>query len=224
MGFSGLLDGGYANTSGSGASSSGYLVGGAGLASFGALNFQGNLDYQKQSFSGVSFKDTGIDGDLFWRGGMFKLGGSFRYDDLSTSPSIGSDHLNSYGGFGEVYLGDRFTLKAKAGGTSGAFKGSYYAAAGEWYVTRHIAIEPVYQYENLGSGVHASSYGGVAELFVSSRLPVSVMAGYAHSKSSGFGADQFTLTLSWRVGGDRDFISWDRTGPTRWNGGLNFLQ
>jgi hypothetical protein len=225
MDFSGLLDGGYANISGGGANSDGYLAGGKALVDFGGgLGVQGNLDYQKQSLSGISVKDTGFGGDAFWRGGMFKLGGSVRYDDLSTSLPFPSDHVTSYGGFGEVYLGNRFTLKGKAGGTSGAFSGSYYGAAAEFYVTRHIAIEPVYQYQDMGALLgHTSSYGGVAELFVSSRLPLAIMGGYSHSKTSGVGIDQFTLTLSWRLGADRDFISWDRSGPTRWNGGLDFL-
>lgn len=223
MDFSGLLDGGYSHISGSGVSSDGYQAGGSLLADFGGLNAQANLDYQKQSFSGVNVKDTGIDGDVFWRGAGFKLGGSVRYDDLSTSLPFPSDHLTSYGGFGEFYVGDRFTVKGKAGGTSGAFSGSYYGVAAEYYLTRHIALEPVYQYQDMGSFGHLNSYGGIAELFLSSRLPFAVTAGYSHSSGSGSSVDQFLLGLSWRFGTDRDYVAWDRSGPTRWNGGLDFL-
>jgi hypothetical protein len=224
MDFSGLVNGGYANISGAGVSADGYTAGGAVLADFGGLNLQGNLDYQKQSLSGVSVKDTGIDGDLFWRGSRFALGGSVRYDDLSTSLPFPSDHVTSYGGFGELYLGPRLTLKGKAGGTSGAFDGSYFGAAAEFYLTRHIALEPVYQYNDMGFLGHANSYGGAAELFISDRLPLAVTGAYSHSTSSGVGVDQFMLSLSWRFGADRGgYVGWDRSGPIRWNGGLDFL-
>lgn len=224
MDFSGLVNGGYANVSGAGFSADGYKAGGSVLADFGGLNLQGNLDYQKQSLSGVSVKDTGIDGDVFWRGSRFALGGSVRYDDLSTSLPVPSDHVTSYGGFGELYLGPRLTLKGKAGGTSGAFDGSYFGAAAEFYLTRHIALEPVYQYEDMGSFGHTNTYGAGVELFVSDRLPLAVTAGYSHMTDSGSSVDQFMLLLSWRFGGDRGgYVGWDRTGPTRWNGSPDFL-
>ncbi len=227
--YSGLLDGGYEHYSGSGTSADGYSVGGAGLASFGGLNLQGNVDYQKASLFGTKLKDTGFGGDLFWRSQMFSFGGSVRYDDLTATISLpapigtvsSSDHVTSYGAFGELYVGQQFTLKAKGGGTSGAFSGSYFAVAGQYYLLPKLSITPLYSYQDLGTlGGHVDTYGAQAELFFGSRFPASLGVSYGHSTSSGVGTDLFMLSLTYRLGAPRTLVDWDRSGPTRWNGAL----
>lgn len=229
--YSGLLSGGYQHYSGSGYSADGYSVGGAALASFSGLNLQGNLDYQQASLFATKLKDTGFGGDLFWRGQMFSFGGSVRYDDLTVTINLppplagtlsSSDHITSYGAFGELYLGQQFTLKAKGGGTSGAFSGSYFAVAGQYYLLPKLSITPIYSYEDLGTlGGHVDSYGAQAELFLGSRFPAGLGVSYAHSTSSGVGTDLFMLSLTYRLGAPRDLVGWDRSGPTRWNGALS---
>lgn len=230
--YSGLLSGGYDHFSGSGYSADGYNVGGAALAAFGGgFNIQGNADYEQASLFGTKVKDTGFGGDLFWRGQMVAFGGSVRYDDLTATISLpapiggtfsSSDHVTSYGAFGEVYLGPQFTLKAKGGGTSGAFDGSYFAVAAQYYLLPRLSITPLYSYQDLGAlGGHVDSYGAQAELFFSSRFPAGLGVSYAHSTSSGTSADVFMLSLTYRLGAPRDLAGWDRTGPTRWNGALS---
>lgn len=219
--FSGLLSGGYQNISTSGTSADGYRIEGAGLANFGGLNAQADAGYQKVSLSGVSLKDAGGEGDLFWRGRAFTLGGSFRYDDLRTNVTSISDHLTSFGAFAEVYLGPHLTLQAKGGKIDGAFSGSYVAVAAKYYIFRQLSIQPIYQYSDLGSLGHDNSYGGAMELFISPRLPLAITASYAHSSSSGVGGDSVLISLSYWFGADRDLVAWDRTGPTAWNGAYN---
>jgi hypothetical protein len=227
--FSGILGGGYDNFSGSGFNVDGYDVAGSALASFGGWSAQGDIGYQKASLGGVSVKDTGFQGDLFWRDPRFALGGSVRYDDLSASIAAGpfsvsaGDHLTSYGAFGEYYVTPQFTLQAAGGGTDGAFSGSYFGIGAKYYLSPHFSLQPLYSYQDAGSFGHTDTYGGQVEAFFSPRVPIGVTFGYTHSTSSGTGLDFFRFGLNWRFGPGGDLRAWDRMGPTRWTGGLNIV-
>jgi len=187
--FSGVLAGDYSNYSAGSGGGSLNSWGASGDGMFGlGQNFAGQIDagYHNLSGSGISIDNWDVDGSVFWRGTMGRIGAVVGYDSLSGGG--GSGHVTNYGGFGEWFAGSMFTLGAKGGAFtgSGSSGSDYLAAAATFYAMPDLAFRGGYDYDSFGSGGgSANTWSIQGEWLVSERTPVSIYAGYANSHISG---------------------------------------
>jgi hypothetical protein len=181
-GFSGMLQGDYANINSSrgGPDANVYGVSGSGLFPLGwsGLNFQGDVGYHDYVTSGQNVDNFNFAGDLFWRMPQGLVGGTVGYDTLN-HPDTDITH---YGGFGEYYTGP-ITFAAKGGGFSGDDHGYYLGGKVQGYATPDFALSGSVDYYkfNRFSNFHETDYTAQGEWLVSETMPVSVIGGYTYS-------------------------------------------
>ena len=235
-GFSGTLQGQYANISAGSGGGSANSWGGEGSGAFGTgwggLKLQVDGGYQGVSLSGSgTVDDWNIDGAAFWQGGMGRIGGTVGYNGISGS-GAGSLNITNYGGFAEWYAAPMFTVGVKGGGasaSSGGFGGnsaSYLGGEAVVYAMPDLALNANIDYLSIGHG-NLTSYGGTVEWLVSESTPISVYGGYTYSNFSGGS----THLSTWMVGlkfycngnGAATLADRQRTGNANWGTETNLI-
>jgi hypothetical protein len=236
--FSGVLSGDYGHSSTSGASEDTWGASGAGAFGFGS-NFAGQVnggfhqdDIDVKGFGTIDLDDWNVDGSVFWRGSQGRAGAAVGYDALSGSLGPFSARLDAtnYGGFGEWFAGQMFTLGLKGGGVSatanissigkGNVDGDYLGAAATVYAMPDLAFTGGYDYDHLSHLGNLNTWSINAEWLVSERTPVSIYAGYENSKVSGGGSNISTWTVGLKIYtdpmGPAPLVERQRTGAETW--------
>jgi hypothetical protein len=227
-GFAGELSGDYTRTTCDGCGNNN-AWGGNGAAAFGFMpQFGGEIDgsYHRLSSSGSDADLWSIGGSPFFDFGQGRLGASINYDHLSGSGFHG--HITSYGGFGEFYFADVFTVAAKGGGldASGAVlgaggngSGGYVSGAAMFYPIPDVNLTGAIDYASF-SGGHITSYGISGEWLVSETTPIAVYGGYTHHDiSGGFSADTWHIGLKiYTQGNGATLVDKQRNGTLGWVG------
>lgn len=229
--ITGLVGGGYGALR-----SGGSVYGGQGslLVPLGdsGLNLQTDGTYQRAAVGGATVDDAGASANFFFRGDAASLGGAalgvtVRYDNLRAKIAgpasiIGDGDLTSYGAFAEFYLSPTFTLAAKVGGLSGLVEGGYAGGSARWYLSRNFALHGEYQYAKSGR-IDMNGFGGGIGIYGLFGSPITTDLSYAHSEvGAGSSSDSIIASLIFHFGSNHpDIASWDRKGPTIWNGGFN---
>ncbi len=228
MGFAGTLGGDYTRTTCDGCGNNN-AWGGQGSAAFGfSPQFGAEVDgsYHRLSSTGSDVDLWSIGGSGFFDFGQGRVGGTVNYDSFSGSGFSG--HVTTYGGFGEFYAADLFTIAAKGGGLSasaGAFGGGASATGG--YVSGAVLFYPIPDVNLTGaidyvdiSGGHITSYGVSGEWMVSEMVPVTIVGGYTHHDiSGGFSADTWRIGLKiYTDGNGVTLVDKHRNGTLGWVG------
>jgi len=227
-GFAGTLSGGYsyaaADCSGCGHSDN-WGFSGQGTFGFGANDLAGEINggYTNTSFSGGggSLDTWGVGGALFWSPDMGRLGISGGWSRASIS-GFHAD-VYTYGGFGEYFASDQFTLGGGLGGANVDFGGgggsvSAFILHGgvTGYVIPDFAITGTVSYADFNQGI-----GGVtglsigAEWLISEDVPISIGGGYTRLMMPSGVPDSngFSVVLKFYVGGPpMTLVGHHRTG------------
>jgi hypothetical protein len=192
MPFAGTVGGGYtyssADCSGCSGHSDNWGFSGQGAFGLGANDLAAEIDagYTNSSFSGGggSVDTWGAGGALFWSPDMGRLGISGSWARVSVSGFHADAY--TYGGFGEFFASDFFTVGGGLGGATvdlGSGLGSVSAftlnGGATGYPMPNLAITGAVTYANFNQGiggVTALSIG--AEWLISEDVPVSIGGGY----------------------------------------------
>ncbi|MBI3678353.1 MAG: hypothetical protein HY243_17215 [Proteobacteria bacterium] len=228
--FSGTLSGDYANVSGLGSSANIWGVSGSGVFDV-ASNWAIGLDAGYHNFNGSGFNTNlwNVSGNAFYRAANGRIGAVLGYD--STDNGIfGSFHTTNYGGGGEWFASNMFTLAAKGGGFSGGFglNGYYAGGAVTVYAMPDLGFSASYDYTSFGHGLHEDDWSVQGEWLVSEATPISVYGGYQGSTINLFGS---TTANTWFVGlrlytngdGSMTLVDRQRNGTLGWTGSFSPL-
>jgi hypothetical protein len=222
-GFDGLLGVDYSHLSVNHDGGDANLYGVSGTGTFGlAPEFAAQIDggYHRVDVNhGDSANDWNVDGSAFWRASMGRLGAVVGYD--STNGDGDDEHTTRYGGFGEWYGSNWFTLGLKGGGTSGSHDsdGDYLGAAATAYATPDLAFTAGYDYTHIQHAGNENDWSIKGEWLFSERMPISVYADYTNSKISHDGptTNIFSVGLTYYVDGDEaPLVERQRTGSEQW--------
>ena len=228
MGFAGSLGASYGQTSCNGCSTSdNWTVGGSGAFGFTPM-FGGEIDagYANSSSSGFSADIWGVGGSLFWAPAFGRVGGSVAY---ATTNSGGNANIVTFGGFGEYFASNFFTVGLKGGGFSFSASGfsdtgGYVGGAVTGYPLPNLAILGSIDYASI-SGVDITNFGIGAEYLVSEMVPISIGAGYQRTQASFGGssadADTWMIALKFYFGGGLSLVERQRNGTLGWAGNTN---
>ncbi len=198
--FDGALGVDYSHLDANQGGGSANAWGGSGSGVFGlGSNFAAEVDggYHNTSFSGGggSVNDWNVDGSIFWRGSMGRVGAVVGYNSLDGN----GNNLNAtnYGGFGEWYAGSAFTVGLKGGGfnASGHTNGEYVGLALTGYATPDIAITGGYDYTHLSHVASENDWSLKGEWLISERTPFALYGAYTNSKFSSGGPTINTWTI-----------------------------
>ena len=231
---SGDVGGGYSYSSfnNGGGHFNDWMVNGAGVLPIGSnWAVQGNLGYSNLSGSGASEDNTNGVATGFFAGSFGRVGASVGYTRLSASHL--TVDVTSYGGFGDWYASDRFTVSARGGGISGEghsgggsahFSGAYYVGGqATGYVTPDLALNGTIDYVTLpvsGTSVQDTTYRVGGEYLLSHSMPLAVSAGYSYSDNKVFGfsanANTFSIALKYYFGGGGSLEDHHRSGAESW--------
>lgn len=221
MGFAGVLSGNYSNTSCSGCGSqNGWGLGGQGAFGLGMSDLGGEVNANYNGFSGAGSPSVfGVGGSLFWAPVQGRVGGSFSWSEISSSGNPNLDTL-TYGGFGEFYASDMFTIGGNAGGMhlsagGGSANGYYIGGGATAYVMPNFGVTGAISYSHLGSGIGGmAAYSISGEYLISEETPVSLYAGYTNVDVP-FGLPNmnvFTIGLKLYAGGSGSLRDRHRNG------------
>ena len=228
MGFAGTLGASYGQTSCSGCGTTNdWNVGGSGAFGFTPM-FGGEIDagYANSSGGGISADIWGVGGSLFWAPAFGRVGGSVAY---ATTNSGGSADIVTFGGFGEFYASNFFTIGLKGGGfsfstTGFSDTGGYVGGAVIGYPLPNLAITGSIDYATISS-VDLTNFGIGAEFLVSEMVPISIGAGYQRTHVSFGGstgdADTWMVALKFYFGGGMSLVDRQRNGALGWAGNTN---
>jgi hypothetical protein len=214
MGFAGTLGASYGQSSCSGCGTQdNWNVNGAGAFGFTPM-FGGEIDagYNNVSGSGFSSDVWGVGGSLFWAPAFGRVGGTVAY---ATTNSGGNAHIVTFGGFGEFYASNFFTVGLKGGGfsfdTSGfSDTGGYVGGAVTGYAMPDLAITGSIDYATI-SGLDLTNFG--------------IGAGYNRTHASFTGSsidvDTWMVALKFYFGGGMTLVERQREGTLGWAGNAN---
>ena len=224
-GFSGLLQGDYANINldHGGPAANVYGVEGSGMFPLGwsGLNFQADASYHDYVLTGPNVNNWNFGGEVFWRAPEGLVGGTVGYDSLDHPTA----HITHYGGFGEYYI-DRFTLAVKGGGFSGTAGADGYYVGGQalGYLTPDFALDGNIDYYNFNHNAfnpnfHETDYTAEGEWLVSENMPVSVFGGYTYSEYPGANSNTFFVGLRFYANpaGSSPLVDRQRNGALEWS-------
>ncbi|MDR3525822.1 MAG: hypothetical protein P4L57_00980 [Rhizomicrobium sp.] len=204
---------------------------GAALFSFGNSGFQAQIsggDTHAQTKS-ISADSAHISADIFWRDPKGSFGTTLSYHRISAGISAygisgrGNANAESYGAFGEWYASRWLTLRFKGGGYNGDADGAYAGGGLGLYLGRNLVLNGTYDYVTMNGAGHLSTAGTSLEFMPYQPWPFSTAIQYSRATQSGGGksTDVIGFVLKFRLGqSDMDLRSWDRKGPTQWNGAL----
>lgn len=201
--FAGVLSGNYIHVGSDLPSADGWGINGSGAVGLGDSGLAAELDagHNHLSISSLDANDWNIGGSLFWKFGEGRVGATVNYTNVNLSVlSVGADaHATNYGGFGEYFASDMFTVGGKVGGFSGDFDGVYFGGGVTGYVFPDFAVSGSVNYTNFNHLFHETDLGISAEYLISEEIPVSGFVGYTWSDLSNGGGNANTLFVGLRL-------------------------
>ncbi len=223
-GFSGTFSGDYGNSdfSNMGPTIDGWGLDGAGKISTNLwdMQLQADAGYHHYSTSGLNLDSWNLGGTAFWLPGHGRLGLTLDYTSTTNGSTV--DYTN-YGGFGEWWPDDCWTLSGKFGGFSGSFNqdGYYLGGSVTGYLHKNFRVTGAIDYADVNSSFNETDYDISAEWLVSERLPISIGAGYTYTEFSNTNlhVDTWHLALTWyydEEGVDTSLVGRQRENPVTW--------
>lgn len=199
--FAGTLSGQYTHVGFSDILPDANLWGVNGSAKIGlgdtGLNAELDAGHSHLSLSGVHANDWNIGGSVFWKAEEGRVGATLAYNKVDFS---GFDtHATNYGGFGEYFASDMFTIGGKAGGFSGDLNGLYVGGGVTGYVFPDFAVSASVNFTNFNHAFQETDLGLQGEYLISEEIPISAFAGYTYSDLSNGGGSANTFFVGLRL-------------------------
>ena len=232
MGFAGTVSGEYGHLDADGATGDSWGINGEGAFGLGP-NFGAQINGSYHNLSDDSDADADIfdiGGSVFWASQMARAGGTIGYKSIDFGSGFDLN-ATAYGGFGEYYFSDFFTLGAHAGGWSGEFlgfdaDGYYVGGRATGYIMPNFAISGTVDF--FGDEGDATTWSIDAEWMFSEMTPISIYGGYRNTSADGAGdIDAFFIGVRFYAGGaPMPLVGHHRNGTLGWLGeplrGLQF--
>jgi hypothetical protein len=232
MGLAGTVGGEYGSVDIGGGDADSWGVNGEaafGLGTAGTFGAQLNGGYHNLSGDGGDADIFDIGGSGFWASMAARAGGTIAYKSID----VGTVDISAtaFGGFGEYYFSNFFTLGGHAGfwtGEAAGFDddGFYVGARGTGYVTPNLALSGTLDF--LGGSGDATTWGVDAEWQFSQTTPLALYGGYRNTSFDGGGdVDAFFIGIRFYAGGmPQPLVGNHRNGTLGWLGdplrGLQF--
>lgn len=201
--LSGVLSGNYIHVGSDLPDANGWGINGSAAVGLGDTDFAAELDagHNHLSISSVDANDWNVGGSLFWKYGEGRVGATVNYTEvkLSVLGIGGTAHATNYGGFGEYFASDMFTLGGKVGGFSGDLNGLYVGGGVTGYVFPDFAVSASVNFTNFNHLFQETDLGLSAEYLISEEIPVSGFAGYTYSDLSNGGGNANTVFIGLRL-------------------------
>ena len=194
--WAGTLSGSYTHLMATGGDANAVGVDALGSLSLGwnGLSVQANADYN-HLWSGISIDSGAFGGALVWSGSNGRIGAGANYhmvDSLSAT---------TYGGGGEWYAGEHWTLGVRGGGLSGVggATGGYVGGEVIKYFHPNLSLNLGVDYTSIG-GLHTTDYG--ARLEYMPWRNISISGGYTFADFPGVGLHMLSIGLKFYCDGD----------------------
>ena len=204
--FAGALTGLYSHVGSDAPDANIWSVNGAAKIGLGdtGLNAELDLGHNHASISNVNANSWNVGGALFYKAEEGRVGANINYTEAKV---LGlKAHVTNYGGFGEYFASDMFTLGAKLGGFGGSLNGfglhanGIYVGAGvTGYVFPNFGLTASLSFTNVNSLFQETDLGLQGEYLISEEIPVSAFAGYTYSDISNGGGNANTVFVGLRL-------------------------
>ena len=203
LNFAGVLSGNYVHTGSDLPDANGWGINGAAAIDLSDTGFAAELDagHNHLSISSADANDWNVGGSLFWKCPEGRFGANVNYTEvnLSVLSVSGNAHATNYGGFGEYFASDMFTLGGKAGGFSGDLNGLYVGGGVTGYVFPDFAVTASVNFTNFNHAFQETDLGLSGEYLISEEIPVSGFVGYTYSDLSNGGGNANTVFVGLRL-------------------------
>lgn len=161
------------------------------------LNAELNVGYNRTAFAGLRAQNWYTGGSLFMKLDEGRVGANVNYNEINF---LGENaHVTSFGGFGDYFVNDTFTVGGKLGGFSGDANGLYIAGNVTGYVFPNLALSGLVGFTNVNKAYQATDLGVQGEYLISEEIPVSGFAGYTYSDISNGGGNAHTVFVGLRL-------------------------
>jgi hypothetical protein len=201
--LSGVLSGNYVHVGSDLPDANGWGINGAAAMGIADTDFAIELDAGNNhaTVSSVDANDWNVGGSLFWKIPEGRVGVNLNYTEvkLSALGTSATAHTTNYGGFGEYFASDMFTVSGKVGAFSGDLNGLYVSGGVTGYVFPDFAVSASVGFTNFNHAFQETDLGLSGEYLISEEIPVSAFAGYTYSDLSNGGGNANTVFLGLRL-------------------------
>ncbi|HTO42264.1 MAG TPA: hypothetical protein VL026_14935 [Rhizomicrobium sp.] len=197
--FAGALTGQYSHVGSDLPDANVWSINGAAKIGLGDTGLNAELDvgHNHLSISSVNVNNWNVGGALFYKVEEGRVGANVNYTEIKT---LGvKAHATNYGGFGEYFASDMFTLGGKLGGFSGDANGLYVGAGVTGYVFPNFGVTASLNFTNVNKAFQETDLGLQGEYLISEEIPVSGFAGYTYSDFSNGGGTAHTVFVGLRL-------------------------